>query len=124
MKSVSWTHIYGIGGLVPGIVSLILSWKVQSPWSEYLLMASGWFAAGVYAVILLRVASSSNAFAERCGSAEAAYEKLREDLGVLKERHNEEMQRRAATLDYLAGIAMTQQATPRMRAPRESLNDN
>ncbi|MDK7586253.1 hypothetical protein QP575_10500 [Alcaligenes faecalis subsp. phenolicus] len=124
MKNVSVTHIYGVGGLIPGVLSLIIAWKVDSPWSEYLLMASGWFAAAVYAVLLLRISSIGTVFAERCGKAETQYEKLQESIHVLQERHNEEMQRRATTLDYLAGIAMTQQATPRRRTPRENSDDN
>lgn len=124
MKDGSWTHIYGIAGFVPGVVSLVVAWKVESPWSEYLLMASGWFAALVYAALLMKAISNGNNLAERCGKAEAECGRSKNDIDILKKRHEDEMTRRAATLDYLAGVAMTQQATPRTRALREKPDDN
>lgn len=124
MTKESWTHIYGVAGLVPGVVSLALAWKTASPWSEYLLMASGWFAALVYAALLMRTASMSNGYAERCGQSETEYRRLEEKLIDVQKQHEEEMARRASTLDYLAGIAMTRQAAPRVRARKGSQNDN
>jgi hypothetical protein len=87
-------------------------------------MASGWFAALVYAALLLKTISNSNSFAERCGQAETRCEKLRNDINAIQNRHEDEMARRAATLDFLAGIAMTHQAAPRMRASQETFDDN
>lgn len=124
MKDGSWTHIYGIAGAVPGVISLVVAWRVESPWSEYLLMASGWFAALVYAALLLKAISNSNNLAERCGKAETEYERSKGDIDVLQKRHDDEMMRRAATLDYLAGVAMTQQAMPRARAIKGKPDDN
>ena len=135
-------HIYGIAGLLPGVIGLSLAWKVETPWSEYLLMASGWIAALVYAIILMRVASISNHYAERCGQSELETIKIEErlvslkrdfdsEVQMLKEKlverqlqHDSEMARRAATLDYLAGIAMSKQPHPRARQRKGNQDDD
>lgn len=95
-------HIYGIAGLVPGLIGLAYLVKTDAPWQEYALLASGWIAAFFYGVMLWHSFGQTRADGER--------------VGVMSERINSlerELSNRNALLDYLAGLLQGRTARPR-----------
>ena len=113
---VIYTHLYGLGGLIPGIIGLILAWGIPSPWSEYALMASGWLAAIIYAVIIWKITHHSNQYAKEHGELSAQKASLQEELARTKEAHRSEMESRAKTMEFLAGISMGKTPIPRTKS--------
>jgi uncharacterized small protein (DUF1192 family) len=107
------THIYGVAGLIPGLLGLGLSWGVPSPWSEYALMASGWLAAVIYAILIWKIVRKNAAYAEECGEAKNTSSNLKDEIARLTAQHAKEMEQRASAMEFLAGIAMGQQPIPR-----------
>lgn len=49
-RNTTLTHVYGVIGLVLGIVGLVISFKANAPWSEMALFGSGWLVAIFLAV--------------------------------------------------------------------------
>lgn len=41
-KNTMLSHVYGVAGLVPGLIGLVYLVKTDAPWQEYALLASGW----------------------------------------------------------------------------------
>ncbi|KAA5919698.1 hypothetical protein F1536_27765 [Achromobacter xylosoxidans] len=96
------THVYGVAGLLPGIVSIIFLVKSGAAWQEYALVASGWVAAIFYAIMLLRAFDRSRLDGEMVGQ-------LKEQINSLEN----ELRKRSATADFLASLQMGQRALPR-----------
>lgn len=119
MPQNSVTHIYGIAGIIPGLIGLGLAWGVDSPWSEYALMASGWLAAIMYAVLIWKIIRRYNNYATESGIAHTTIENLQKEIRRLKSEHAAEMEQRAGTMEFLAGIAMGRRPIPRANTKDE-----
>lgn len=119
MSDSGLTHIYGVAGLVPGLTGLGLSWGLSSPWSEYALMASGWVAAFIYAILIWTLAKRSTNIAEECGQAKNHSISLQGEIARLNAQHAKEMEQRASAMEFLAGIAMGQRPIPRTQRTEE-----
>lgn len=98
----SLTHLYGLGGLIPGLIGIFFSVQQDATWKEYVLVGSGWFAAITYAILLyLSIRSSKKDYLK---------------LGKVLEKNKElqkELNSRNKVLEYLASQSIGQQATPR-----------
>lgn len=96
------SHVYGVAGLVPGLIGLVYLVKTDAPWQEYALLASGWITAIFYALMLFY-----------------CFSRTREDgelIGELSERNKsleKELNNRNALLDYLSGLLMGRTGIPR-----------
>lgn len=96
------THLYGVISLSLGTVGLAVTLKSDSTFSEMALFASGWVVTIFLAVLLIR-----------------DYNRARldgEDIGRLKESVRgleRELASRNQTLDFIAGLHVTQTALPR-----------
>lgn len=97
------THVYGVAGLIPGIVSIIFLIATNSSWREYALVGSGWVAAAFYALMLFRVFGQARIDGRRIGTLTQKVRGLEEELAG-----------RNALLDYLGGLLMRGPATPRI----------
>ena len=97
------THVYGVIGLVLGIVGLVISFKVGSPWSEMALFGSGWLVAIFLAILLIRDFNRSREDGEKIG-------RLHESIRALER----ELAGRNQTLDFIAGLHLTKTARPRV----------
>lgn len=105
-KNTLLSHVYGISGLIPGLIGLVYLVKTDAPWQEYALLASGWITAIFYAFMLFRCFGQARTDGELVGS-------LTEQVKTLeKELHN-----RNALLDYLSGLLMGRKAKPRSVHP-------
>lgn len=122
MADNSVAHIYGIGGVIPGLVGLGLAWGIDSPWSEYALMASGWIAAIIYAILIWKIVRNHSRYAQDYGSALSEISSLQKEIDRLQTQHAKEMEQRANTMELLAGMAMGQRPIPRS-LPKEGLDD-
>jgi|GEM_PF-2216137 len=91
------SHIYGVAGLVPGLIGLVYLVKTDAPWQEYALLASGWITAFFYAGMLLRCFSKSRVDGEHIGSLTEQVKSLEKELNG-----------RNALLEYLSGLLMGQ----------------
>jgi len=105
-RNTAITHVYGLAGLIPGVVSLIYLIQTGASWHEYALVGSGWIAAIFYGVMLLRAFTQARADGLRIGGL---MEKVRGLKSELASRNN--------TLDYLSGLLIGKSATPRATAP-------
>ena len=103
------SHLYGIVGVVIGVVSLLISFKVDSPWSEYLLCASGWLATGSYIPLLLRSMRIMRNDAVELGHQRQLVEDLQKELAS-----------RNLTLDFVAGLNLGITAVPRVVATKKA----
>lgn len=104
-KNNTLNHVYGIAGIVMGIIGLIAALKAEAPWSEYALFGSGWLAAAAYAGMLFYAFKRAEETGEELGH-------LRQVVDGLKK----ELSNRSATLDYIASLQMGRAATPRTPA--------
>ncbi|WP_148210923.1 hypothetical protein [Methylibium petroleiphilum] len=95
-------HVYGLAGLIPALIGLVFLVKNDASWYEYALLGSGWFAAIIYGLMLVKAFHVARADGELIG-------RLTVELEGLKR----EMSSRNATLDYLASLQMGRVATPR-----------
>ena len=96
------THLYGLGGLIPGLVSIYYLVQSDASWREYALVASGWAAALLYALMLLRAFH----LARKDGEDLAA---LRAQVTALQK----ELQGRNTLLEFFAGLHMGKTAIPK-----------
>jgi hypothetical protein len=96
------THLYGIAGLLLGVVALFAALSPQEPWSTHLLIASGWIAAGVNALLVIHIFRRCDENTEKVGA-------LTEQLASA----NKELANRSATLDYIAALQTLKPATRR-----------
>lgn len=105
------THLYGLGGLIPGLVSIYYLVQTDASWREYALVASGWTAALLYALMLLRAFHIARKDGEELGE-------LRAQISALQK----ELQGRNALLEFFAGFHMGKTAIP--KAPATPLADD
>ncbi len=103
------THVYGVAGLVPGIVTIIFLIVANSSWREYALVGSGWVAAAFYAFMLFRVFEQGRTDGRRIGTLT---QKVRGLEAKLADREAE-LSARNKLLDYLGGLLMAAPAQPR-----------
>ncbi|CAG9174633.1 hypothetical protein [Cupriavidus pampae] len=73
-------HLYGVLGLIPGIASLVAAYRPDAPWSELALLGAGWLAAGMFAVMVFRLATGLMRAGEDCGRLEAESKGLKREL--------------------------------------------
>ncbi len=112
-KNTILSHVYGIAGLVPGLIGLAFLVKTDAPWQDYALLASGWIAAIFYAWMLVRCFSQARSDGEVIG-------KLDEKVRALKK----ELAERNSLLTYLSGLLMSGEAKPRERYLDTKTNDS
>jgi hypothetical protein len=67
-KNTILSHLYGIAGLIPGLIGLVYLVKTDAPWQEYALLASGWVTAIFYGVMLVRCFSQARFDGETIGT--------------------------------------------------------
>jgi hypothetical protein len=96
------SHVYGIAGLVPGVLGLWVALKSDAPWSEYALFAAGWLTATVFALMLIRAFNRARDDGEIIGGLNTTIQALEKELSA-----------RNATLDFVAGLHMGKTAAPR-----------
>lgn len=106
------SHLYGLSGLVPGIVGLIYLVKTDAPWQEYALLLSGWVVAVAYGVMLWRCFDQARDDSLSIGTLTERVRMLEKELEHCIRSHSAELDRRHATMDYLAA-QLTQKALPR-----------
>lgn len=99
------THLYGLGGLIPGLVSIYYLVQTDASWREYALVASGWAAALLYALMLVRAFHVARKDGEELGE-------LRAQVGALQK----ELQGRNTLLEFFAGLHMGKTAIPKAPA--------
>lgn len=107
-RSSTLTHVYGLAGLIPGVVSIFYLVNTNASWREYVLVGSGWTAALIYALLLLRAFSVARSDGEAVG-------KLSEQVSILKGQ----VEQRGTTADYLASLLLGRVATPRIAVANE-----
>ena len=101
-KNTLLSHLYGIAGLVPGLVGLFYLIKTDAPWQEYALLASGWVTAIFYGVMLVRCFSQARFDGEVIGE-------LREKVKSL----TKELDQKNGLANYLSGLLMNGAGKPR-----------
>lgn len=106
------SHVYGIAGLVPGLVSIVYLVRTDATWREYALVASGWVAALLYGLMLYKCFRQAREDGLQLG-------KYAEQIEGLKA----ELSRRSSTADYLAALLMGRHATPRVASPPPPTQD-
>lgn len=124
-KNTILSHLYGIAGLVPGLVGLVYLVKTDAAWQEYALLASGWITAIFYGVMLVRCFSQARFDGEVIGE-------LREKVISLEKAHGQEIKSLTKELDlknalanYLSGLLMNGAGKPRKSsADKKLINPN
>lgn len=101
-KNTILSHLYGIAGLVPGLIGLVYLAKTGAPWQEYALLASGWVTAFFYGVMLVRSFSQARSDGEAIGE-------LREKVKSLEK----ELEQKNGLANCLSGLLMNGTAKPR-----------
>jgi hypothetical protein len=101
-KNTILSHLYGIAGLVPGLIGLVYLVKTDAPWQEYALLASGWITAIFYGVMLVRCFSQARFDGEAIGE-------LREKIKSLEK----ELDQKNGLANYLSGLLMNGAGKPR-----------
>lgn len=100
------THVYGVSALVPAIVGLIALIRTDATWREYALVLSGWVAAAIYGIMLLRAFNQARIDGLSIG-------RLTEQL----KNARAELRSRNSTLDFLSThIGIRVAAIPRKTA--------
>ena len=108
-EDLTLSHLYGLGGFIPGLIGLLISFKAPSPWSEFALCASGWVVAVMYAFLLLKCFHRAREDGLELGKQGEVIADLRKELVG-----------RNATLDYIAGLQISAVAQPRSMSKNES----
>lgn len=103
-------HVYGIGGVVPGLISIFALVKIAAPWREYALVGSGWLAAFIFVLVLFRSMNAARQDGDIIAGLRAREAQLMEERAALKAQ----LKQRSATADFLASLLLGQRATPRM----------
>jgi hypothetical protein len=101
-KDTNLSHLYGVAGLVPGLIGLVYLVKTDATWLEYALLASGWFAAILYGVMLVRCFSQTRADGEVIGE-------FREKVKSLEK----ELDQKNGLANFLSGLLMNGSGKPR-----------
>ena len=108
-ENTTLSHLYGIAGVVSGVVGIVAAIKSDAPWSQYALVLSGWFAAVLYAAMLVKCFNQSRADGERIGDLQG---QLRQVQATLDARN--------ATLDYVVASRPPKAAATPRAAPAPS----
>jgi len=116
------SHVYGISSFIPALVGLFYLVKTDAPWQDYALLLSGWVVAIAYGVMLWRSFNQARADGEVVGTLGERVKALEKELESCVQAHSAELDRRQATMDYLASQLMSQRALPRA-APRQSKSE-
>ena len=101
-KSTILSHLYGIAGVIPGLIGLVYLVKTDAPWQEYALLASGWITAIFYGVMLSRCFSQARSDGEAIGE-------LREKVKSLEK----ELDQKNGLSNYLSGLLLSGAGKPR-----------
>lgn len=101
-KNTILSHLYGIAGLVPGLIGLVYLVKTDAPWQEFALLASGWVTAIFYGVMLVRCFTQARLDGEAIGE-------LREKVKSLEK----ELDQKNGLANYLSGLLMNGAGKPR-----------
>lgn len=101
-KNTVLSHLYGVAGLVPGLIGLVYLVKTDAPWQEYALLASGWITAIFYGVMLVRCFSQARFDGEVIGQ-------LNEKVKSLER----ELDQKNGLANYLSGLLMNGSGKPR-----------
>lgn len=109
------SHVYGIAGLVPGLIGLVFLFNANAGWRDYALLFSGWAVAVVFGVMLWRAFTQARQDGEAVGTLTEKVRALEKELDACVKNHAAELDRRQATQDYLAAQLMGQQAMPRAK---------
>lgn len=112
MKSDLTNHIYGVGSIFLGIVSLVVSFQAGTPLSTVLLFASGWIVATINTMILFKLINQSRNDGEAIGRLTT--EKFEVEQKLLAEN-----QRLIAISETLSMLVMGQQK-PAPRKPKNT----
>ncbi len=113
-RNTTLSHVYGIAGLIPGLIGLIYLIKTDAPWQDYALLASGWVTALFYGVMLVRCFNQARADGEVIGA-------LRENVKSLQI----DLDQKNGLANYLSGLLMNGSGKPRKGKPvKGSANEN
>ena len=112
-RNTTLTHVYGLAGLIPGIISIVYLINNKSSWREYALVASGWVAALIYAIMLLHAFRQAREDGIKIGNLSERVTGLEKEIENSVASLRQELDRRNATLDYIAGLQIGRTATPR-----------
>ena len=110
-RAITLTHVYGVLGVVPGILGVIAAFNQNKTWAELLLLGSGWLSAVFLAILLFRQSAQFDRLVRYTNETSGRDGKT---IGRLEERTKQlstELERRSATADFLAGLIGTSQAT-------------
>ncbi len=111
-KNTILSHLYGIAGLVPGLIGLVYLVKTDAPWQEYALLASGWITAIFYGLMLVRCFSQARFDGETIGE-------LKEKVKSLEK----ELDQKNGLANYLSGLLMSGVGKPRKNnAEKKQIN--
>lgn len=113
-RNTTLTHVYGLSSLIPGAISIIYLIKSNSSWREYLLVASGWVAALIYAIMLFHSFRQAREDGIEIGNLSERVAGLEKEIENRVADLRQELDRRNATLDYIAGLQIGRTATPRV----------
>ncbi|TDR32153.1 hypothetical protein [Hydromonas duriensis] len=106
MRSDLTNHIYGVGSIFLGVVSLVVSFQSGTPFATVLLFASGWIVAAINTMILFKLINHSRNDGETIGRL--ATEKFEVEQKLLAEN-----QRLIAISETLSTLVMGQKPAPR-----------
>lgn len=112
-KNTILSHLYGVAGLVPGLIGLVYLVKTDAPWQEYALLASGWVTAIFYGVMLVRCFSQARFDGEVIGELREKVKSLEKEHGQKVEYLKKELDQKNGLANYLSGMLMNGAGKPR-----------
>ena len=112
-RNTTLTHVYGLTGLIPGMISIAYLINNKSSWREYALVASGWVAALIYAIMLFHSFRQAREDGIKIGNLSERVTGLEKEIEDRVAGLRQELDRRNATLDFIAGLQIGRTATPR-----------
>lgn len=112
-RDTTLSHLYGIAGLVPGLIGLVYLVKTDAPWQEYVLLASGWVTAIFYGVMLIRGFSQARLDGEVIGELREKVKSLEKEHVQKVESLKKELDQKNGLANYLSGLLMNGAGKPR-----------
>jgi hypothetical protein len=112
-RDTTLSHLYGIAGLVPGLIGLVYLVKTDAPWQEYVLLASGWVTAIFYGVMLIRCFSQARLDGEVIGELREKVKSLEKEHVQKVESLKKELDQKNGLANYLSGLLMNGAGKPR-----------
>jgi hypothetical protein len=112
-KNTVLSHLYGVSGLVPGLIGLVYLVKTDAPWQEYALLASGWITAIFYGVMLVRCFSQARFDGEVIGELRERVKSLEKEHGHKVKSLEKELDQKNGLANYLSGLLMNGSGKPR-----------